>query len=157
MNLLNSFNDFYDNLSSNGLFFFWIIVFLFVFLIFLLIVLYFKNKKLIKLLKDNRDTTINTISEEAPIENKEVPISNATFTVEDKILENDTTSLTDVNISPTSIFLKITPLPPEFAISLICELSSAFVASKSFSNFSTVVSSVSIISPTLDNILRLTS
>ena len=91
MNLLNSFNDFYDNLSSNGLFFFWIIVFLFVFLIFLLIVLYFKNKKLIKLLKDNRDTTINTISEEAPIENKEVPISNATFT-----LENDTTSLTDV-------------------------------------------------------------
>ena len=96
MNLLNSFNDFYDNLSSNGLFFFWIIVFLFVFLIFLLIVLYFKNKKLIKLLKDNRDTTINTISEEAPIENKEVPISNATFTVEDKILENDTTSLTDV-------------------------------------------------------------
>ena len=62
MNLLNSFNDFYDNLSSNGLFFFWIIVFLFVFLIFLLIVLYFKNKKLIKLLKDNRDTTINTIS-----------------------------------------------------------------------------------------------
>ena len=96
MNLLNSFNDFYDNLSSNGLFFFWIIVFLFVFLIFLLIVLYFKNKKLIKLLKDNRDTTINTISEEAPIENKEVPISNATFTVEDKILENDTTSSTDV-------------------------------------------------------------
>ena len=96
MNLLNSFNDFYDNLSSNGLFFFWIIVFLFVFLIFLLIVLYFKNKKLIKLLKDNRDTTINTISEETPIENKEVPISNATFTVEDKILENDTTSLTDV-------------------------------------------------------------
>lgn len=64
MNLLNSFNDFYDNLSSNGLFFFWIIVFLFAFLIFLLIVLYFKNKKLIKLLKDNRDTTINTISEE---------------------------------------------------------------------------------------------
>ena len=36
MNLLNSFNDFYDNLSSNGLFFFWIIVFLFVFLIFLI-------------------------------------------------------------------------------------------------------------------------
>lgn len=96
MNLLNSFNDFYDNLSSNGLFFFWIIVFLFVFLIFLLIVLYFKNKKLIKLLKDNRDITINTISEEALIENKEVPISNATFTVEDKILENDTTFLTDV-------------------------------------------------------------
>ena len=34
--VINYFNDFYDNLSSNGLFFFWIIVFLFVFLIFLL-------------------------------------------------------------------------------------------------------------------------
>ena len=96
MNLLNSFNDFYDNLSSNGLFFFWIVVFLFVFLIFLLIVLYFKNKKLVKLLRDNRDDAINTIRDDTSIENKEVPTSNDTLTVEDKILNYDTTSLTGV-------------------------------------------------------------
>lgn len=96
MNLLNSFNDFYDNLSSNGLFFFWIVVFLFVLLIFLLIVLYFKNKKLVKLLIDNRDDAINTIRDDTSIENKEVPTSNDTLTVEDKILNDDTTSLTGV-------------------------------------------------------------
>lgn len=96
MNLLNSFNDFYDNLSSNGLFFFWIVVFLFMFLIFLLIVLYFKNKKLVKLLRDNRDDAINTIRDDTSIENKEVPTSNDTLTVEDKILNDDTTSLTGV-------------------------------------------------------------
>ena len=96
MNLLNSFNDFYDNLSSNGLFFFWIVVFLFVFLIFLLIVLYFKNKKLVKLLRDNRDDAINTIRDDTSIENKEVLTSNDTLTVEDKILNDDTTSLTGV-------------------------------------------------------------
>ena len=96
MNLLNSFNDFYDNLSSNGLFFFWIVVFFFVFLIFLLIVLYFKNKKLVKLLRDNRDDASNTIRDDTSIENKEVPTSNDTLTVEDKILNDDTTSLTGV-------------------------------------------------------------
>ena len=53
MNLLSSFNDFYSDLSSNGLFFFWIVVFLFVFLIFLLLVLYNKNKKLVNLMKQN--------------------------------------------------------------------------------------------------------
>ena len=37
--MINSFNDFYNNLSSNGLFFFWVVVFLFVFVIFLLVVL----------------------------------------------------------------------------------------------------------------------
>lgn len=96
MNLLNSFNDFYNNLSSNGLFFFWIVAFLFVFLIFLLIVLYFKNKKLVKLLRDNIDTTINTIRDDTSIENKEVPTSNDNLIVEDKILNDDTTSLTGV-------------------------------------------------------------
>lgn len=96
MNLLNSFNDFYNNLSSNGLFFFWIVAFLFVFLIFLLIVLYFKNKKLVKLLRDNRDDAINTIRDDTSIENKEVPTSNDNLTVEDKILNDDTTSLTGV-------------------------------------------------------------
>ena len=55
MSLLNSFNNFYNNLSSNGLFFFWIVIFLFVFLIFLLIVLYLKNKKLIKLMTEQKE------------------------------------------------------------------------------------------------------
>ena len=95
MNLLNSFNDFYNNLSSNGLFFFWIIAFLFVFLIFLLIVLYLKNKKLIKLLKENRND-VNTIDEDISIENKEIPVVSNTLTKENKILEDDTTYLTEV-------------------------------------------------------------
>ena len=51
--MINSFNDFYDNLSSNGLFFFWIVVFLFVFVIFLLVILLLKNRKLSKYLKEN--------------------------------------------------------------------------------------------------------
>lgn len=90
MNLLNSFNDFYDNLSSNGLFFFWIVVFLFVFLIFLLIVLYFKNKKLIKLIRDNK---IDTLKEDVV---KEVSI-NGNNAIKEEILENnsDTSSLND--------------------------------------------------------------
>ena len=51
--MINSFNDFYNNLSSNGLFFFWIVVFLFVFVIFLLVILLLKNRKLSKYLKEN--------------------------------------------------------------------------------------------------------
>lgn len=50
--MINSFNDFYNNLSSNGLFFFWIVVFLFVFVVFLLVVLLLKNRKLSKYLKE---------------------------------------------------------------------------------------------------------
>ena len=53
MNLLNSFNDFYDNLSSNGLFFFWIVVFLFVFVIFLFVIFVLKNRKIFKYVKEN--------------------------------------------------------------------------------------------------------
>lgn len=44
--------DFYNNLSSNGLFFFWIVVFLFVFVLFLVVVLLLKNRKLSKYLKE---------------------------------------------------------------------------------------------------------
>lgn len=54
MNMMSSFNNFYNNLSSNGLFFFWIVVFLFIFLIFLVIVLVVKNNKLIKLLSESK-------------------------------------------------------------------------------------------------------
>ena len=72
MNLLSSFSDFYYGLSSDGLFFFWIIIFLFCFLVFLTIILVVKNKKLIKLLKEkinNEDSTI--ISDIPVIEKKE--------------------------------------------------------------------------------------
>ena len=63
MNLLSSFGNFYSNLSSDGLFFFWIIVFLFCFLIFLTIILVLKNKKLVKMLQEGQNITINKISE----------------------------------------------------------------------------------------------
>lgn len=66
MNLLSSFNDFYSSLSSDSMFFFWIIVFLFLFLIFLTIVLILKNKKLIKLLKEEQN---NSIEKERELEN----------------------------------------------------------------------------------------
>lgn len=62
MNLLSSFSDFYYGLSSDGLFFFWIIVFLFCFLIFLTIVLVIKNKKLTKLLNEDNNITLNNVA-----------------------------------------------------------------------------------------------
>lgn len=58
MNLLSSFGNFYGNLSSDGLFFFWIVAFLFIFLIFLTIILVLKNKKLVRMLKED-----NSVSE----------------------------------------------------------------------------------------------
>lgn len=63
--MISSISSFYNNLSNDGLFFFWIVVFLFVFLITLTIVLIIKNKKLIKTLKDdsvvvNDNDIINT-------------------------------------------------------------------------------------------------
>lgn len=63
--MINSFNNFYNNLSSDGIFFFWVVIFLFLFLIVLTIILVSKNKKLIKLLKEEVDTNSeeNTIPE----------------------------------------------------------------------------------------------
>ena len=63
--MISSISSFYNNLSNDGLFFFWIVVFLFVFLITLTIVLIIKNKKLIKTLKEdsvvvNDNDIINT-------------------------------------------------------------------------------------------------
>ena len=75
--MINSFNDFYNNLSSNGLFFFWIVVFLFVFVIFLLVVLLLKNRKLSKYLKENNiKEELNDTHEDTPLilsEAKEEP------------------------------------------------------------------------------------
>lgn len=60
---MSSFNDFYNNLSSNGVFFFWIVVFLFLFLIFLSIVLIVKNRKLSKYLKEEQSVVEDSIEE----------------------------------------------------------------------------------------------
>lgn len=66
--MINSFNDFYNNLSSNGLFFFWIVVFLFAFVIFLLVVLLLKNRKLSKYLKErNTKEELNDTHEDTPL------------------------------------------------------------------------------------------
>ena len=63
---MSSFNDFYNNLSSNGVFFFWIVIFLFLFLIFLSIVLLVKNRKLSKYLKEEQSIVEDSI-EETPL------------------------------------------------------------------------------------------
>ena len=66
--MINSFNDFYNNLSSNGLFFFWIVVFLFVFVIFLLVILLLKNRKLSKYLKENNiKEELNDTHDDTPL------------------------------------------------------------------------------------------
>jgi len=72
MNLLSSFSDFYNGLSSDGLFFFWIIIFLFCFLIFLAIVLFIKNRKLSKLL----DVENTIVDDEEIIVKKDVSIDD---------------------------------------------------------------------------------
>ena len=85
MNFFSSFSKFYDNLSSGGLLFFWIIVFLFCFLIFLSIVLVIKNRKLMILLEGENKTNSEIESE------KQIPVSREiTFPAENnnKILEN---------------------------------------------------------------------
>lgn len=63
---MSSFNDFYNNLSSDGVFFFWIVVFLFLFLTFLTIVLLVKNRKLSKYLKEEQSVVGDSI-EETPL------------------------------------------------------------------------------------------
>ena len=93
MNLLSSFTDFYDGLSSDGLFFFWIVAFLFVFLVFLTIILVIKNKRLIKLLKEEH-TNISEEFEEIPlVETKEEVVINQVK--EDFIQENEKTEVED--------------------------------------------------------------
>lgn len=70
MNLLSSFNNFYSNLSSNGVFFFWIAIFLFIFVVFLTAILVNKNKKLSKLVDENINEDIPIINDENDIIDK---------------------------------------------------------------------------------------
>lgn len=64
MNILISFGDFYNNLSSDGLLFFWIVLFILCFLIFLMTTLIIKNKKLTMLLKEDNSTNSKKIYEQ---------------------------------------------------------------------------------------------
>ncbi len=80
MNSLNLFIDFYNDLSADGLFFFWICVFLFCFLIFLCVVLLVKNNNLMKLLKEERyqknDATVSeSNSEVIPLQVQEETVN----------------------------------------------------------------------------------
>lgn len=58
MDLMNSFNNFYRNLSTSGIFFFWIVIFLFIFLVILSIILIKKNKKLLKALETKSEEPV---------------------------------------------------------------------------------------------------
>lgn len=82
--MISSFNDFYDNLSSSGLFFFWVVIFLFVFLLGFAILLFIKNKKLIDLL----EREVNTSNNSMVIENNVVNDSEVINEVSSKEDEN---------------------------------------------------------------------
>lgn len=58
------FSSFYNSLSSDGVFFFWIAMFLLVFLVFLTIILLIKNNKLTKLLKEREEAGVLPIAED---------------------------------------------------------------------------------------------
>lgn len=98
MNLLSSFNDFYGNLSSFGLFFFWIVIFLFVFLIVLSIILVMKNKKLSKLLEKesvSEDVSIDIV-EESDKEEKIVKIEDIKEEVKEETKVEESTKEQEV-------------------------------------------------------------
>lgn len=74
MNLINSLNNFYNSLSSDGIFFFWMLVFLLVFLVFLSIVLLVKNNKLTKIILEQKEKELtNTNLELKNNEEVELP------------------------------------------------------------------------------------
>ena len=93
---MSSLSNFYNNLSSNGVFFFWIVVFLFVVLIFLLVLLLNKNKKLQKLVEEEKElptkedniSKVEVKEESLPIEEsplfKEEPVEDINLEIEEK-------------------------------------------------------------------------
>lgn len=83
--MISSFNKFYNNLSSDGIFFFWIIVFLFVLLLFLAIILIIKNKKLSKLVSERES---NDMEDDAILRDNSVSIEKNTVLEEDNIITN---------------------------------------------------------------------
>jgi len=83
--MISSFNKFYNNLSSDGIFFFWIIVFLFVLLLFLAIILIIKNKKLSKLVSERES---NDMEDDAILRDNSVSIGIDNAIEEDNIITN---------------------------------------------------------------------
>lgn len=74
---MSSIINFYNNLSANGVFFFWVVVFLFVLLFFLLILLLNRNKKLAKLINEDKKEPVR---EELPVKKEEIlPIEEKPF------------------------------------------------------------------------------
>lgn len=86
MNFADSFNNFYNNLSSDSLFFFWIIVFLLVFLLFLSIVLIVKNRKLLKLIRENKSNISDEINNNLVLDKEEIKTQEKPIVLEK---END--------------------------------------------------------------------
>ena len=93
--MINSFNNFYNNLSSDSLFFFWIIIFLFIFLVVISIILINKNKKLVKILKeeqekveDNKEINNSILKQqeiEVPQEPKKIQVETKEVPLEEPI------------------------------------------------------------------------
>lgn len=84
MNFADSFNDFYNSLSSDSLFFFWIIIFLLIFLLFLSIVLIVKNRKLLKLIRENRTNISDEVNNNLVLDKEEIAASE-----KPKVLEKE--------------------------------------------------------------------
>lgn len=91
--MISSFNKFYNNLSSDGVFFFWIIVFLFVLLLFLAIMLIIKNKKLSKLVSERES---NDIEDDVILRDNSVSIEKDTALEEDNIIINTNESKKEI-------------------------------------------------------------
>ena len=79
MDFLSSFINFYNNLSCDGLLFFWVVIFLFCFLIFLSIVLVVKNKKLVKLLNEENDIQVSDVNDDV------TPLKKVVESIEENI------------------------------------------------------------------------
>lgn len=107
MNLIGSLNSFYSNLSSDGMFFFWMLVFLFVFLIFLSITLLIKNNKLTKIILKQKEN--------------EQSVSTDKKTIEEEKKTNDVDSLVDVGLINQSNIIKQSSFSDVSSISSINE------------------------------------
>ncbi len=68
---MSSIINFYNNLSDNGVMFFWIVIFLFIILFFLLLLLLNKNKKLAKMISEDKKVPVK--EETLPVKAEELP------------------------------------------------------------------------------------
>ena len=101
MSLFNSLSDFYNNLSSDGLFLFWILIFVFAFLVFLTIILLVKNNKLTKIILSERNSKV--VSEES----KEEKISDKENIKEEKQEKEESLILEDTIIPKEEVKIEV--------------------------------------------------